>query len=254
MLLSFVFRRVSFLVFLTRVYRSHQRTNHGRESCEAGLQVSLPSHGCAGGAAVAHLGVLCAPGPRPRIGLPVGGMARRGAPGVPQRHVGDAHRLEEDRGVRVPGRGVVGAVAAGTASPPAGIRELLRQACAVSAVRIAQAVAGVGGVHRQRLPLPRRAVVPGRDGRALGHRVVAAAARGSGALDGDREQGCGGKVVRVPAVRGHRRVRSRTPPRGGGGRGTDLPGAPVHRGEDRRPPPRAPRPEAVGQGTAGARP
>ena len=37
----------------------------------------------------------------------------------------------------------------------------------------------VGGVHHQRVPVPRRQADPGEDGRAAGHRVVPAAARGA---------------------------------------------------------------------------
>jgi hypothetical protein len=78
-----------------------------REPREAGVQVPLLSDGCAGSGAVAHLW-LRSQGLQPRTRRPDRGMGEAGA-GQLQRHLGDADRVEEDRGTRVLVRGVVGA-------------------------------------------------------------------------------------------------------------------------------------------------
>ncbi len=94
-----------------------------------------------------------------------------------------------------------------------GVHELLRQTRQVPGVQVQEEVAGVGRVH----PLARSRYRDGEltlakmDGPA-GHRVVAPAAGGRGTVHGDRDQGRGRALVRVPAVRG-RRSAPLAPPR-----------------------------------------
>src|SRR5699024_7544522 len=83
-----------------------------------------------------------------------------------------------------------------------GVSELLRQARPVPAVQGPQEVQGVGGVLPVGVHLPRRATHLGEDERAVGHRVVAAAARGCAAHDSDSVQGQCRALARVDPVRG----------------------------------------------------
>src|SRR5690606_3051543 len=106
---------------------------------------------------------LRAEGLQPRSRRAYRGVDAAGT-GELQRHVGDADGLEEDRGTRVPGRGLLRPAPAGAAAPPDGVLELLRQAGEVSALQVAEEVPEVGGVHHQRVPVPGREADPGEDG------------------------------------------------------------------------------------------
>src|SRR5699024_9238890 len=145
---------------------------HGQEHGDAGVQVPLLPHGCAGSGAVAH--------PRVRAhGLQHGpvrtyqGVVPAPGAGELQRHLGDADRVEKGRRSGLPQRGLLGPSPTGPEAPTDGVSELLRQARPVPAIQVAQEVQGVGGVHTQRIPVPGREADVGEDELAAGHRVVA---------------------------------------------------------------------------------
>src|SRR5699024_66426 len=118
---------------------------HGQEHGEAGVQVPLLPHRCAGSGAVAHLRVR-APGLQPRSGRTHHGVVHRAAADQLQPGLRCAHGMEEGPRPCVFERGLLGPPPA-RASPLAdGVSELLRQARPLPAVQVPQEVQGVGGV------------------------------------------------------------------------------------------------------------
>lgn len=83
------------------------KCEHDHERGEAGVQVPLLPHRCAGSGAVAHLRVRT-PGLQPCSVRTHGGVVHPAAAGRPRGVLGRAHRLEEDRGSGVSQRGVLG--------------------------------------------------------------------------------------------------------------------------------------------------
>src|SRR5699024_11767205 len=74
--------------------KSTVECEYGQEHGEAGVQVPLLSHGCAGRTAVAHLRVR-APGLQPRSGRTHHGLVPPAAADHLQPGLGRAHRVEE---------------------------------------------------------------------------------------------------------------------------------------------------------------
>lgn len=138
---------------------------HGAEDHEAGVRLPFPRWRV-GSAAIAHLRACSPPLRHSLRGPRSGAVPAPGANGL-QRHLGDAHRAEENRGPGFSRRGPSCPSPADAAWSSVGrVLGPLRHMCRLPMLHITQETPSAVGVHPQRLPLHQRSADTGEDGRS----------------------------------------------------------------------------------------